>query len=124
MINSTNVSQITTRHAVLYWSKIPDNNLTYGNIMGYKIYLFKIYHMEVSANNGSVMLPNLSPKTTYNVTVLGFNGYGDGVVSDTFTFRTMGNVLYCCCLMWNLFHNLYIIYIITCLKVVCNVSKI
>ena len=96
MINSANISEITTRHAVLYWSRIRDNNITYGKILGYKILLFK--HNEkksiiVSTNAKNVTLSNLSPNTTYNVTVLGFNGYGDGVVSDIITFKTMGNVL-------------------------------
>lgn len=89
---SGNVSHITRTSVVFSWNKIPDSEKSYGKITGYKIIIHRENHrsrnMTVPKNESTIELRDLVPGNGYNLTVIGFNSYGEGLVRDVFGFRT------------------------------------
>ena len=91
---SGNISQVTKISGVFSWKQIPDSEESYGIISGYKIFINcedgRFRNMTVSRNESEIELRDLHSGTNYNLTIVGFNIYGEGRVSDIIGFRTRG----------------------------------
>ena len=91
-----NISHITKTGGVFSWSRIPDSGETYGLISGYKIHIIcedqHTRNMTVSRNESRIELSDLHAGKNYNLTIYGFNEYGEGMVSDVVQFKTRGKI--------------------------------
>ena len=97
---SANISHITRTSGLLSWKNIPDSEESYGIISGYTIFLncedqqhFK--NVTVSRNESEIELSDLHSGTSYNLTIIGFNSYGKGLVSGIIGFKTRGKEIKC-----------------------------
>ena len=88
------ITNVTRTGGVISWNKIPDSEESYGKISGYKIFIIcedqHSRNMTVSRNQSRTELRDLHSGTSYNLTVVAFNSYGEGIVSDIIGFTTRG----------------------------------
>ena len=82
---------------MVQWNKIPPNKDLYGELLGYKINLksqSQSLNLSKSIDNVQIELEDLSPETTYHITIFGYSRNEDGLKSDVKKFTTSGNYLF------------------------------
>ena len=93
------ISNITRTSGVFSWNKIPDREESYGKISGYMIFIIcedqHSRNITVSRNKSRAELRALHSGTSYNLTIVAFNSYGEGIISDIISFTTRGKGLKC-----------------------------
>ncbi|XP_028415638.1 uncharacterized protein LOC114539003 [Dendronephthya gigantea] len=95
-VSEAKISNITRTGSVFSWKSIMHSEESYGEISGYKIIIVSWQHgswnMTVFPNDSFIELNDLRSGTSYNITVLGFNEYGDGIISDILQFKTRAQI--------------------------------
>lgn len=93
-VSGAKISNITRTGAVFTWSSIRHSEESYGKISGYHIVIVSLQHgsrnVTVSQNVSFIKLNDLQAGISYNITILGFNAYGEGIVSDVLELKTRG----------------------------------
>ena len=92
-----NITHVTRTSGVLSWKKVPDSEESYGIISGYMIFINSedehSRNLTVSRNESEIQLRDLHSGTSYNLTIIGFNSFGKGMISDIIEFKTRGGLM-------------------------------